>query len=110
MLIENSRRARYAVFEDDPGDCHEVGLGLPDAFHSIMAHCAYEPVWDVDGLNLRLRFRYLDEPLKGCFVGDVEPGAYVETFFAPAFGGSVSRDRVMRRAVSAGLRGWYADP
>jgi hypothetical protein len=109
MLIENAKPTRYAVFEDDPADCHEVGLTLAEAFHSIMAHCGYEPVWDVDGLNLRLRFRYLDEPLKGCFVGD-EPGSYVETFYAPAFGGSVSRERIMRRAVSAGLRGWIAEP
>lgn len=110
MLIDTTKPARYAVFEEDPRDCREVGLTLAEAFHSIMAHCAYEPVWDVNGANLRLRFRHLDEPFKGHFVGDMEPGALVGTFEAPLFAGSVSRERVMKRVVSAGLRGWYAEP
>jgi hypothetical protein len=76
-----------------------------------MAHCGYEPVWDVVGLNIRLRFRYLEDPLKGRFVGeDIEPGGFIETFYAPSFGGSASRERIMRKVVSAGLRGWYAEP
>jgi hypothetical protein len=110
MLTDRRNPARYAVFEGDPRDCGEVGLSLAEAFHSIMAHCAYEPVWDVNGLNMRLRFRYLDEPFQGRFVGDTAPGAYIEAFYAPSFGGSVSRERIMRRVVSAGLRGWYAEP
>jgi hypothetical protein len=71
MQNEPQSPTRYAVFEDDPLDCNETNLSLPEAFHSIMAHCAYAPVWDVDGDNLRLRFRYLDNPFKGRFVGDM---------------------------------------
>ncbi len=110
MQDELRSPTRYAAFEDDPLECHEMGLSLPEAFHSIMAHCAYEPVWDVEGDNLRLRFRYLDEPFKGRFVGDMEPGAHVETFTAPAHLGSAARANIMRQAISAGLRGWYAEP
>jgi hypothetical protein len=98
------------VFEEDPGDCHEVGLSLGEAFQPIMAHCAYEPVWDVNGSNLRLRFRYLDEPFKGHFVGDMEPGAVIVKFEAPLFVGSVSRECIMKHVMSSGLRGWYAEP
>jgi len=110
MSIEPRFPARYAVFEDDPGDCREFGLSLSEAFHSIMAHCAYEPVWDLNGRNLRLRFRYLDEPFKGHFVGSLQGSAVIECFEAPSFGGNASRDRIMKSAVSAGLRGWYAEP
>lgn len=110
MTNTNQKPQRFAVFEDDPQDCTEVGLSLAEAFHSIMAHCAYEPVWDVNGSHLRLRFRYLDEPFKGRFVGDIELGAFIETFEAPLFAGSVSRERIMKRVWSAGLRGWYAEP
>jgi hypothetical protein len=101
---------RYAVFEDDPLDCEETGLSLAEAFHSIMAHCAYAPVWDTYGDNLRLRFRYMEEPFKGRFVGDIEPGAFIETFTAPAELGIAGRGQIMRQVVSAGLRGWYAEP
>jgi hypothetical protein len=101
---------RYAVFEDDPMDCQETGLSLPEAFHSIMAHCDYAPVWDAYGDNLRLRFQYLGEPFKGRFVGDIEPGAFVETFTAPAALGIAGRGQIMRKVISAGLRGWYAQP
>ncbi len=110
MHNEPQSPTRYAVFEDDPTDCNETGLSLPEAFHSIMAHCDYEPVWDVDGDKTRLRFRYLDEPFRGRFVGDIEPGAFIETFTSPAFGGTRSRDQIMRQVISAGLRGWYAEP
>ncbi len=91
-------------------DCQETGLSLAEAFHSIMAHCAYAPVWDTDGDKLRLRFRYMDEPFNGRFIDDIEPGAFVETFTAPAFSGNSSRDQIMRQVVSAGLRSWYAEP
>jgi hypothetical protein len=110
MQSETTTPARYAVFEDDPSDCREVGLSLSEAFHAIMAHCDYEPVWDVDGAKLRLRFRYLDEPFKGRFVGGIEPSMLIEKFEAPVFGGDASRERIMREVVSAGLRGWYAEP
>jgi hypothetical protein len=97
---------RFAVLEDGPLNYSEVNLSLPEAFYSIMSHCAYEPIWDVNGPNLRLRFRYLDNPFMGRFVGDMESGSVVETFQAPLFGGSASRERIMHRVVSAGLRGW----
>ncbi|HTT99561.1 MAG TPA: hypothetical protein VMF58_16050 [Rhizomicrobium sp.] len=109
MQNEPQILTRYAVFEGDPMDCDETGLSLPDAFHSIMAHCDYEPVWDTDGDKLRLRFRYMDEPFKDHFVGDIEPGASVETFTAPDTG-IAARGHIMRQVVSAGLRGWYAEP
>jgi hypothetical protein len=110
MQNETTILTRYAVFEDDPLDCRETGLSLPEAFHAIMAHCSYAPVWDTHGDKLRLRFRYMDDPFKDRFVGDIEPGAFVQTFTAPAFGGNKSRDQIMREVVSAGLRGWYAEP
>lgn len=100
---------RYAVFEGDPTDYHETGLSLPEAFHSIMAHSAYAPVWDTDGDKLRLRFRYIDEPFMDRFVGDIEAGASVEAFTAPNTG-IAARRHIMRQVVSAGLRGWHAEP
>lgn len=109
MLADPRNPTRYAVFEGDPRDCGEVGLSLAEAFHSILAHCDYEPVWDVNDSNLRLRLRYLDEPFKGMFVGSLQ-GSLIECFEAPSFGGNASRERIMRNVVSAGLRGWYAEP
>jgi hypothetical protein len=32
----------------------------------------------------------MDEPFKDRFVGDIEPGSFVETFTALAFGGNIS--------------------
>jgi hypothetical protein len=53
----------------------------------------------------------LDEPLKGRFVGeDIGPGGFIKSFFAQSFGGNASRGRIMRKVVSAGLRGSYAAP
>lgn len=99
----------WAVCEDDPLNCREIGLTLEEAFHSIMAHCHYAPVWDQDGNRLRLRFRYMDEPHKGRYVGDTEPGAQIITYEEPlTLGAFVARDAIMKRAVAAGLRGWYA--
>ena len=109
--MQNDPRSptRYAVFEDDPGDCQQTGLTLAEAFHSIMAHCDYEPVWDTCGPKIRLRFKYLDEPFKGAFVGSLQ-GNLLDCFEAPAFGGLASRNRIMEEVVSAGLRRWYAEP
>ena len=99
----------WAVYEDDPLDCREIGLSHEEAFHSIMAHCAYAPVWDEDGKRLRLRFRYLDEPHQGGFVGDTEPRPEVTTYEEPlTLGAFVARDAIMKRVAAAGLRGWYA--
>jgi len=99
----------WAIYEDDPLDCREIGLSLEEAFHSIMAHCCYAPVWDENGKRLRLRFRYLDEPHLGGFVGDTEPGPEITTYEEPlTLGGFVARDAIMKRVAAAGLRGWYA--
>jgi|GEM_PF-5717074 len=99
----------WAVYEDEPLDCCEIGLSLEEAFHSIMAHCQYAPVWDADGKRLRLRFRYLDEPHQGRFVGDTEPGPEIITYEEPlTLGGFIARDQIMKRAVAAGHCGWYA--
>jgi len=98
----------WAVHEGNPLDSREIGLTLEEAFHSIMAHCSYAPVWDKDDNRLRLRFRYMDEPYKGRYVGDTEPGPEIITYEAPlTLGAFVARDQILKRAVAAGLRGWY---
>ena len=99
----------WAVYEDEPLDCNEIGLSLEEAFHSVMAHCSYAPVWDEDGKRLRLRFRCLDGPCEGRYVGDSEPGPEIVTYEEPlTLGGFVARDAIMKRVAAAGLRGWYA--
>ena len=99
----------WAVYEDDPPDCREIGLTLEEAFHSIMAHCQYAPVWDQDGNRLRLRLRYMDEPQKGGYVGDTEPGPDIVVYEEPlTLGAFVARDAIMKRVAAAGHCGWYA--
>jgi len=98
----------WAVFEDEPLNGREFGLSLREAFHSIMSHCAYAPLWDQDESRVRLRFRYLDGPFVGKLVGDTHPGPDTVTYEEPlTFGVFVARDQVMKRVLDAGMRGWY---
>ena len=100
----------YAVYQDDILDCREYGLKLDEAFHSIMAHCAFEPVWETADGWMALRFRYLEEPYQGHFVGDTEPGPLIVEFSEKINQTAVFivRDTLMLQAVTAGLRAWYA--
>jgi hypothetical protein len=112
MGIRSKSPTGYAVFEGSPLACRELSLLLEEAFHSLMAHCGYEPIWQSDDRRVALSYRHLEKPFAGSLVREGLSGSNVLRFerdvcvkgqnLRPGY----ARTWIMQRVLEFGLCGW----